>query len=92
MQKDFAKIAKNLGDPTQKFIKYVSYFLKCTDCSWSSTFVACSACDTGYYLRHDTKGCVTDCNSIGEYKFTGTTKKCAANCSIDNGAYLGING
>ena len=54
--------------------------------------MACSSCDTGYYLRHDTKGCVTDCNSIGEYKFTGTTKKCATNCSIDNGAYLGING
>ena len=52
----------------------------------------CTVCDTSY-IRFDTKGCVTDCRSIGEYKGFNTPTQCFPNCFDDDASsVLGING
>lgn len=40
--------------------------IQCTGCAWNGGgYVVCSTCAGGYYLKHDTKGCVANCNDIG---------------------------
>ena len=53
---------------------------KCATCEWDSTYVKCTECDAGSYLRHDNKGCVTNCQSNNEYKAINTAKLCVTNC------------
>lgn len=62
-----------------------SNYSKCATCAWNTTgsSIDCTSCDSSYYLRSDHKGCVANCWSLKEYKFTGGVFKCASACGVE---------